>query len=137
MSEPKRYPGNYIVGQVLEGKMASHQEWVAAIAGSIGSSVEPDNAQYINRFTVPSTSSSAVYLVSQRRSSGEWCCSCPSWKFQVKKGRGCKHLTDILQRLAAHAVLDSAVNAQSSVADGVAQMLASAKDAYSMLGGIS
>lgn len=129
-------PGTWVMSQVLEGKMRSHREWVEVIAKSIGSSVEPDNAQYVNRFKVPSTSSNAVYLVSQRRSSGEWCCSCPGWKFQVKKGRGCKHVTNILQRLAAHAVLDTAANAQVNIAPSVVTMLASARDAYSMLGGI-
>lgn len=131
-----RNPGTWVVAQVLEGKMGSHREWVEAIAESIGSHVEPDNDQYVNRFQVHSTSSNVMYLVSQRRSSGEWCCSCPGWKFQVKKGRGCKHVTDILQRLGAHAVLDTAVQAQTNVAPSVVTMLASARDAYSMLGNI-
>jgi hypothetical protein len=129
----QKYPGNWVVAQLLEGKMGTHREWVKLIAEQIHSTVESDSDRYVNRFTVPSTTSSSVYLVSQRRTSGEWCCSCRGWITH----RHCKHLDDILQRLAAHAVLDNAANAQATVAPSVVAMLASARDAYSMLSGIS
>lgn len=75
---------------------------VAGIAEKIGSSLMPDNAVWMNRFTVKSKSSSSVYTVAQRRTDGVWGCSCPGWKHY----RHCKHLTDILGRLAALGYLE-------------------------------
>jgi hypothetical protein len=95
---------------------------VAAIAAQIGSSLDVDNDQWMNRFMVPSTSKPDVfYRVAQRKSDGSWGCDCWAWK----RRRKCKHLTDILARLAAVAEatkgeLDAAVLA----------MLASARTAY-------
>jgi len=68
----------------------------ADIAAQIGSSLMPDNAQWTNRFTVKSTSSASVYVVAQRRTDAVWGCSCRGWTHY----RHCKHLTDILRRLA-------------------------------------
>jgi len=69
----------------------------AEVAAQIGSSLMPDNAQWTNRFTVKSTSSASIYVVAQRRSDSVWGCSCRGWTHY----RHCKHLTDILRRLAA------------------------------------
>jgi hypothetical protein len=98
---------------------------VELIATQIGSSLKPDNRDYTNRFTVKSTSSSSVYLVSQRQGSGQWCCSCPGWIHHRK----CKHLKDILSRLAALPVPAKVLDA------GVLAMLASARTAYLDLDG--
>jgi hypothetical protein len=72
------------------------RDQVARIAADIGSSLMPDNSQWMNRFTIESTSSSRTYTVAQRRSDGVWGCSCPAW---INR-RHCKHLVDILERLA-------------------------------------
>jgi len=69
----------------------------AEIAAQIGSALLPDNTQWTNRFTVNSSSSSAIYVVAQRRSDGVWGCSCRGWTHY----RHCKHTTDILRRLTA------------------------------------
>jgi hypothetical protein len=44
--------------------------------------------QWANRIEVKSSSSSRVYIVAQRVSTGLWECSCPGWKSRRK----CKHL---------------------------------------------
>jgi hypothetical protein len=92
---------------------------VAIIAQQIGSELMPDNRDYVNRFTVKSTSSSSVYLVSQRRNSEQWCCSCRGWIHY----RHCKHLVDILQRLAS-------ISVSMPLDDSVLQMLNSARTAF-------
>jgi hypothetical protein len=97
---------------------------VAKIAAQIGSSLMPDNDQWVNRFTVNSTSSSSVYTVSQRRSNGVWGCSCPGWRHHRK----CKHVTDILRRLA------NLPAAAQQFEPAVLEMLASARTAYLDLG---
>jgi len=71
----------------------------ARVAAQIGSSLLPDNAQWINRFTVQSHTSNATYVVAQRRSDGVWGCGCKGWTHY----RRCKHTADILRRLAAFA----------------------------------
>ena len=102
---------------------------VAAIAAQIGSSLDVDNAQWTNRFMVPSTSKpDTYYRVAQRKTDGSWGCDCWAWK----RRRKCKHLIDILGRLAkvaeaAKAELDASVLA----------MLKSARTAYLDLGGSS
>ena len=95
------------------------REQVAQIAAQIGSSLMPDNAAWVNRFTVKSKSSSSVYVVAQRRSDGVWGCGCPGWRHH----RRCHHVTDILRRLAA--VADKAKAFEPTVV----KMLASAKKA--------
>lgn len=69
---------------------------VVAIATSIGSKLEPDNAQWTNRFVIKSSSSNREYVVAQRKSDGVWGCGCPGWRSR----RWCKHITDLHQRLA-------------------------------------
>ena len=68
-------------------------------------------------FTVESTSSSSVYTVAQRRTDGVWGCSCRGWTHY----RHCKHLTDILGRLA---------QLEASVDGPALQMLRSARMAF-------
>jgi hypothetical protein len=68
----------------------------AEIAAQIGSGLMPDNDQWTNRFTVQSSTSNAIYVVAQRRSDAVWGCSCRGWIHY----RHCRHLTDVLQRLA-------------------------------------
>lgn len=95
------------------------RDQVARVAADIGSSLMPDNSQWMNRFTVESTSSSRVYTVAQRRSDNVWGCSCPAW---INR-RHCKHLDDILGRLAKLTAFD--------VTDpAVLDMLRSARTAY-------
>ena len=100
---------------------------IAIVAAQIGSTLLPDNDQWINRFQVKSTSSSSsVYTVAQRRSDKTWGCSCVGWR----NHRKCKHLTDVLKRL-------SNVNASSLPVgrrEAVMIMLESAKLAFLDLG---
>lgn len=70
---------------------------VEKIAAQIGSTLLDDNAQWTNRFQVPSRSSGSLYVIAQQRTDGQWGCSCPGWRHHRK----CKHLTDVLGRLAA------------------------------------
>lgn len=44
--------------------------------------------QWVNRIEIKSATSSRVYVVAQRVSTGLWECSCPGWKSR----RRCKHL---------------------------------------------
>lgn len=96
---------------------------IAAVAAQIGSTLLPDNDQWINRFQVKSTSSSSLYTIAQRRSDKTWGCSCVGWR----NHRKCKHLTDVLKRL-------SDVKAMSIPDEAVANMLASARAAFLDLG---
>ncbi len=93
---------------------------IVRVATQIGcSEMLPDNDQWINRFQIKSSSSSSIYTIAQRRSDKTWGCSCVGWR----NHRKCKHLTDVLRRLAAVDV--------SAVADkAVVTMLASAKSAF-------
>ncbi len=100
---------------------------VAMIAAQIGSSVMPDNDQWMNRFTVKSTSSNSVYTVAQRRSDGVWGCSCRGWTTH----RNCKHLHDILGRLSRIPTLST--HEPTPMGDefsSVLDILASARQAY-------
>jgi hypothetical protein len=92
---------------------------VERIATQIGSTVLPDNERWVNRFTVKSTSSSSVYTVSQQRGKDRWECSCWGWK----RHRHCKHVTDILSRLAK-------LPEDQLAAPAVSAMLLSARTAY-------
>jgi hypothetical protein len=81
----------------------------------------PDNDQWINRFTVPSTSKpGTVYVVAQRRTDKSWGCGCWSWK----RRRRCKHLDRVLARLAKLA------EQVREFDPAIVQMLASARTAY-------
>jgi hypothetical protein len=105
---------------------------IEQIAAQIGSSMEPDTDQYVNRFKVESSSSSSMHLVSQKRSDGTWCCSCRGWTMHVdpQGRRKCKHLTDILRRLA-----DLPAPALATMDPAVLEMIASARTAFLDLGG--
>lgn len=91
---------------------------ISDVAAEIGSGLMPDNEQWINRFTIPSTSTNAVYVVAQRRTDQSWGCSCWGWR----KNRHCKHLDRILNRLAALA--------EGQYDETVLNMLVSARTAY-------
>lgn len=95
------------------------RDQVAQVAEKIGSSLMPDNSQWVNRFTIPSSSGSRVYTVAQRRNDGVWGCSCPSW---INR-RHCKHLVQILKQLAE-------IQTVAATDPAVLAMLASARTAY-------
>jgi hypothetical protein len=97
------------------------REQVAQIAAQIGSSLMPDSTQWRNRFTVNSTSSSAVYTVAQRRTDAVWGCSCRGWTHY----RRCKHLAEILGRLAV-----LAEQSQADLDESALAILRSARTAY-------
>jgi len=53
-----------------------------------GSKIDPDNAQWTNRFEIKSESSDRLYRIAQNKNRGYWACSCPGWISR----RNCKHL---------------------------------------------
>ena len=53
--------------------------------------IMPDNAQWKNRFQVPSASSNKLYTIAQRKSDASWGCSCMGWI----RHRNCKHLKSV------------------------------------------
>ncbi len=95
---------------------------IAIVAEQIGSTLLPDNEQWTNRFQVKSQSSSSLYTIAQRRTDHSWGCSCPGWR----NHRRCKHLTDVLRRLAGVAA-SAAARAYDAA---TIKMLASARLAY-------
>jgi hypothetical protein len=76
--------------------MTNEAKAIAAVAAQIGSTLLADNAQWHHRFQVKSKTSSSLYTIAQRCSDDTWGCSCPGWRHH----RQCKHLTDVLSRLA-------------------------------------
>lgn len=54
----------------------------------IGGEILPDTNIWINRFTVPSDSANAEYIVAQHRARRWWACSCRGFTSHQK----CKHL---------------------------------------------
>jgi hypothetical protein len=50
----------------------------------------PETDGYANRFQIASASSERVYVVAQRKTSGQWGCSCPGAIYH--KSHTCKHL---------------------------------------------
>jgi hypothetical protein len=76
--------------------MTAQTKAIEAVAAQIGSTLLDDNAQWHHRFQVKSHTSSSLYTIAQRRSDDTWGCSCPGWR----NYRKCKHLTDVLARLA-------------------------------------
>jgi len=96
---------------------------IAVVASQIGSTLLPDNDQWHNRFQIKSKTSASLYTIAQRRSDNTWGCSCPGWR----NYRRCKHLTDVLQRLAGVATSEAYDQA-------VLKMLTSARTAYLDLG---
>ena len=99
--------------------MTQDRSAVARIAAQIGSNLMPDNEVWVNRFTVSSASSKAIYTVAQRRTDGVWGCSCRGWIHH----RHCKHVTDILRRLTSLPI-------PALLEPDVLAMLASARTAY-------
>jgi hypothetical protein len=56
----------------------------------------PDNAQYTNRFKLPSASNPDLeYTIAKNKKTGVWSCSCRGWIIH----RHCKHLTSIMPLL--------------------------------------
>jgi hypothetical protein len=68
---------------------------IITVARQLGATVLPPNDQWINRLQIRSESSSRLYIVAQRRTSGEWGCSCPGWKAH----KHCKHLKEMVPLL--------------------------------------
>lgn len=94
------------------------QRSIRDVANEIGSGLMPDNDQWVNRFTIPSTSEPGkFYVVAQRRGDHSWGCSCWAWR----KSRRCKHLNHILQRLS---------ELRGQYEAPILEMLASARTAY-------
>ena len=56
----------------------------------LGAKALPETDGYSNRFQIPSASSTRVYVVAQRKMSGQWACSCPGAIYH--KSKICKHL---------------------------------------------
>jgi len=77
--------------------MTSTLKTIAAVAEQIGSGLLPDNAAWKHRFEIRSTTSNRSYVIAQRRSDNVWGCSCTGWRHHRK----CKHVKDVLARLAA------------------------------------
>ena len=62
----------------------------------------PDNAQYTNRFEIPSEKSDKLYVIAQNKSTGEWSCGCLGWIIKKPgKERTCKHLRALMPLLMA------------------------------------
>lgn len=78
----------------------SNRQNVAEVARQIGGELLEDTNQWHNRFEVKSRTSSRLYVIAQRNTDDTWGCSCPGWRHH----RRCKHLTDVLRRLAGVAV---------------------------------
>lgn len=76
--------------------MTTERATIEKIATEIGSTLLPDNKQWTNRFQIKSGSSDRLYVIAQQREDETWGCSCPGWRHH----RRCKHLTDVLRRLA-------------------------------------
>ena len=55
------------------------------------SNILPDNAQWMNRFEIHSSSSNRVYIIAQHKVHKHIGCSCPGWR----RYRKCKHLIDL------------------------------------------
>jgi hypothetical protein len=97
---------------------------IAAVAQQIGGGLLPDNDQWTNRFRVKSQTSSAYYVIAQRRADKVWGCSCRGWIHY----RRCKHLNDVLSRLAALA--DRVVDQSSSYEPTARAVLIHARAAF-------
>lgn len=67
------------------------------IAREFGGEALPDNAQWTNRVQIKSSSSDNLYIVAQRKGSGQIGCSCRGF---VRWGR-CKHARVFAPALAA------------------------------------
>jgi hypothetical protein len=68
-------------------------------AANLGLDILPDNKTHLNRMHVRSESSNRLYVVSQRKTSGQWECKCPAWVLTFPR-KNCKHLNAILPELA-------------------------------------
>lgn len=83
--------------RATEARVTADRAVVAKIAAQIGSTLLDDSDRWMNRFEIKSRSSGRSYVIAQQRADAVWGCSCPGWTHHRK----CKHLTDVLGRLAA------------------------------------
>jgi hypothetical protein len=102
----------------------SNRKNVAEVARQIGGELLEDAKGWHNRFEIASKTSSRKYVIAQRDTDNTWGCSCPGWRHY----RRCKHLTDVLRRLAGVAV--SAVAATFD--EATRALLSSARAALDM-----
>lgn len=73
---------------------------IQAIVATFGVELLPDTKLHHHRFHIKSSSSDALYVVSQKTSTGEWQCACPGWIYKKPgRERGCKHLTAMMPAL--------------------------------------
>jgi hypothetical protein len=106
--------------------MSTNRAQVAGIAAQIGSVLMVDNAVWTNRFQIVSPSSGKRYIIAQRKTDNVWGCECVGWIHHRK----CKHLKDVLARLAA--VATRALNSDRLDIE-VKALLISAVQAYQAL----
>lgn len=72
-------------------------ELIVHAVNAIGATLLEDNEQWQNRIQIKSASSTRLYIVAQRKSNGEWGCSCPGHIFY--QYQPCKHLQAMLPLL--------------------------------------
>ena len=82
--------------------MAGNALVIADVARRLGHALASpsENATHEHRINVHSGSSSRVYIVARRKSSGSWECSCMGWI----RHRHCKHLDVMVPQLEAAVV---------------------------------
>ena len=72
--------------------MTELQKYIANNLPQLAKEFLPDNKGWINRFHIKSETSGRLYVIAQRESTGEFCCSCMGWI----RNRTCKHLNNIM-----------------------------------------
>jgi len=73
---------------------------IEEIKSKLSPDVLEDNETHRHRILINSETSDRIYVVAQKKTSGEWQCSCPAWIFGRKKGiKHCKHLSAVLPQL--------------------------------------
>lgn len=78
---------------------------LAKVASQNGWAVLPDSDQYIHRVEFAGSTGN-LYIVSYRKPTSEWCCSCLGWR----RHRRCKHLD------AMRPALEAAVGKKKEIA---------------------
>lgn len=106
--------------------MTTERKTVEKIAAQIGSTLLDDTDRWMNRFEVASKSSNRRYVIAQQRADGVWGCSCPGWTHHRK----CKHLTDVLGRLAG--IADQYNHSEMMVSARTAYLILDEPDAKSI-----
>lgn len=72
---------------------------IEEIKNKLSEHVLDDNQTHRHRILINSESSDSIYVIAQDKKTGEWQCSCPSWIFNRRKRKYCKHLSAILSAL--------------------------------------